>query len=129
MTVDVHEEPAFRLRRRFEGLLGIPATEGNQLTLLRNGDQIFPAMLEAIRGATNAIDFLTFVYWRGSIAEDFAEALSQRAEAGVDDRGRGDVVEIEQQLVEELDALPPVEHDVHRHEAGDRARCTQPDTV
>jgi cardiolipin synthase len=45
------------LRRRLEALLGIPATEGNALTLLRNGDQIFPAMLEAIRASQRTIDF------------------------------------------------------------------------
>ena len=39
------------LRRRFESLLGVPATEGNRVRILRNGDQIFPAMLEAVRGA------------------------------------------------------------------------------
>ena len=72
-----------QLRRRLEALLGIPATEGNELTLLRNGDAIFPAMLEAIRGAERTIDFLTFVYWRGDIAHDFAHALAERAQAGV----------------------------------------------
>jgi cardiolipin synthase A/B len=71
------------LRRRMEALLGIPATEGNALTLLRNGDQIFPAMLEAIRQAERSIDFLTFVYWKGDIARQFAEALAERARSGV----------------------------------------------
>ncbi|HVE74729.1 MAG TPA: phospholipase D-like domain-containing protein [Mycobacteriales bacterium] len=74
---------AEQLRRHFEGLLGIPATEGNEITILRNGDEIFPAMLEAIRGAERTVDFLTFVYWRGDIATDFAEALSERAEKGI----------------------------------------------
>jgi cardiolipin synthase len=72
-----------RLRRRLEGLLGIPATEGNEITLLRNGDRIFPAMLEAVRGAEHTIDFLTFVYWKGDIAHEFAHALAERATAGV----------------------------------------------
>ena len=71
------------LRRRLEGLLGIPATEGNDLTVLRNGDQIFPAMLEAVRGAQRSVDFLTFVYWKGDIAREFAHALADRASAGV----------------------------------------------
>jgi cardiolipin synthase len=71
------------LRRRLEGLLGIPASEGNDLTLLRNGDQIFPAMLEAVREATRTIDFLTFVYWKGDIAQEFAMALAERARSGV----------------------------------------------
>ncbi len=48
-----------RFRRRLEALLGIPASEGNELTLLKNGDQIFPAMIAAIRSATNTMDFLT----------------------------------------------------------------------
>ena len=72
-----------RLRRRLEALLGIPATEGNTLELLRNGDQIFPSMLGAIREATETIDFLTFVYWKGEIAHAFASALAERAGAGV----------------------------------------------
>ena len=76
-------ERAERLRRRLEALLGIPATEGNELTLLRNGDRIFPAMLSAIREAQETIDFLTFVYWKGDIAHEFAHALAERAEAGV----------------------------------------------
>ena len=61
----VEQERVHDLRRRLEALLGIPATEGNALTVLRNGDRIFPAMLEAIREATETIDFLTFVYWKG----------------------------------------------------------------
>ena len=40
-----------------------------------DGDQIFPAMLEAISTARSYIDFLTFVYWDGEIADQFAEAL------------------------------------------------------
>ncbi len=70
-------------RRALEGLLGVPATEGNQIEVLRNGDQIFPAMLEAIRKATSTVDFLTFIYWEASIGEEFAEALADRAENGV----------------------------------------------
>ncbi len=79
----VEQERVHQLRRRLEALLGIPATEGNALTVLRNGDRIFPAMLEAIREAGETIDFLTFVYWKGDIAREFAYALAERASAGV----------------------------------------------
>ncbi|MFD6420956.1 phosphatidylserine/phosphatidylglycerophosphate/cardiolipin synthase family protein [Streptomyces sp. NPDC060198] len=72
-----------RLRRRLERLIGIAATEGNALLPLRNGDEIFGAMLGAIRDAEHTVDMMTFVYWRGDIAEKFAEALSERARAGV----------------------------------------------
>ncbi|MDG5805195.1 phospholipase D-like domain-containing protein [Streptomyces ossamyceticus] len=72
-----------RLRRRLERLIGVAATEGNDLVPLRNGDEIFPAMLGAIRSAQHTIDMMTFVYWRGQIARDFAAALAERARAGV----------------------------------------------
>ncbi|MFJ9342277.1 phosphatidylserine/phosphatidylglycerophosphate/cardiolipin synthase family protein [Streptomyces sp. NPDC101733] len=72
-----------RLRRRLERLIGIAATEGNALTPLRNGDEIFAAMLAGIRGARHTVDMMTFVYWKGDIARDFARALAERAQAGV----------------------------------------------
>ncbi|MGW4811093.1 phospholipase D-like domain-containing protein [Kitasatospora cineracea] len=71
------------LRRRLEGLLGIAATEGNLLTPLRNGDEIFPAMLEALDGARRTVDLMTFVYWRGDIARTFARSLARKAAQGV----------------------------------------------
>ncbi|MFF9360229.1 phospholipase D-like domain-containing protein [Streptomyces griseoluteus] len=72
-----------RLRRRLERLIGVAATEGNELIPLRNGSAIFPAMLKAIGSAKHTIDMMTFVYWRGQIAQDFAAALAERARAGV----------------------------------------------
>ncbi|MFD7692579.1 phosphatidylserine/phosphatidylglycerophosphate/cardiolipin synthase family protein [Streptomyces sp. NPDC059374] len=77
------EDRKQRLRRRLERLIGVAATEGNTLVPLRNGDEIFPAMLGAIRGAEHTIDMMTFVYWKGQIARDFAVALADRARAGV----------------------------------------------
>ncbi|HEX6921921.1 MAG TPA: phospholipase D-like domain-containing protein [Actinomycetes bacterium] len=71
------------LRRRLETVIGTPFTEGNALTVLRNGDAIFAAMLEAIRGARSTVDLMTFVYWKGDIAREFAAAMSERARAGV----------------------------------------------
>lgn len=70
-------------RRTLEGVVGIPATEGNRVTVLHNGCEIFPAMLDAIRGAEHTIDFLTFVYWKGEIGTELAKVLCDRATAGV----------------------------------------------
>jgi cardiolipin synthase len=64
-------------------LLGPPLVGGNDVRTLLNGDQIFPAMLEAIRGARQSIDFETYIYWSGTIGKAFADALSERARAGV----------------------------------------------
>ncbi|GGQ72371.1 phosphatidylserine/phosphatidylglycerophosphate/cardiolipin synthase family protein [Streptomyces althioticus] len=95
-----------RLRRRLERLIGIAATEGNELVPLRNGDEIFPAMLEAVRAAEHTVDMMTFVYWRGDIAHEFAEALAERARAGVRVRllldGFG-AKEIEPELLEAME--------------------------
>ncbi len=72
-----------RLRRGLESLIGIPATEGNRVDVLRNGDEVFPAMLEAIRSARSTVDLLAFQLGTGEIVQEFADALSERAEAGV----------------------------------------------
>jgi cardiolipin synthase len=64
-------------------LLGPSVLEGNRVEALLNGDQIFPAMLAAIRGARRTITFETYIYWSGEIGKEFAAALSERARAGV----------------------------------------------
>ncbi|CAL9329917.1 phospholipase D-like domain-containing protein [Streptomyces sp. enrichment culture] len=103
---DGHEREQ-RLRRRLERLIGVAATEGNELVALRNGDEIFPAMLDSIRAARHTIDMMTFVYWRGQIARDFAAALADRARAGVRVRllldGFG-ARRIETDLLDDMDA-------------------------
>lgn len=75
-----------RFRRALEAFAGVVFTEGNSVTRLRNGVEIFPAMLRAIRLAEHRIDFVTFVYWTGDIARQMATALSERARAGVEVR-------------------------------------------
>lgn len=66
-----------------ESTLGIPFSDGNEIKILRNGEEIFPEMLQAIREAEDQIELLTFIYWKGDIAFEFAEALSQKAREGV----------------------------------------------
>jgi cardiolipin synthase len=69
--------------RAMGSLLGPGIAGGNQVTELLNGDQIFPSMLEAIRGAKRTITFETYIYWSGEIGKEFADALTERARAGV----------------------------------------------
>jgi cardiolipin synthase A/B len=64
-------------------LLGPPLTAGNRASTLLNGDQSFPAMLDAIAGARRSICFETYIYWSGQIGEKFVDAISERASAGV----------------------------------------------
>ena len=69
--------------RTMGALLGPPLEGGNRAETLLNGDQIFPAMLSAIRAAKRTITFETYIYWSGTVGKEFAEALSERARAGV----------------------------------------------
>jgi cardiolipin synthase len=75
-------DEANRVRRTLEGVIGVPATEGNCIDVLRNGDEIFPSMWEAIDGAEHTIDFLTFIYWEGDVGRECAGRLCERARAG-----------------------------------------------
>lgn len=81
-----------RLQLAVEELLGAPPYEGNAVDVFRNGDEIFPPMLEAIAAAERTVEFLTFVYWTGDIATEFATCLSERARAGVEVRVLVDAV-------------------------------------
>lgn len=70
-------------RQSAGSLLGPGFIQGNNITTLVNGDEIFPAMLAAIRSARRSINFETYVFWNGKIARQFTEALIERARAGV----------------------------------------------
>src|SRR6266700_2062319 len=70
--------------RLVEALTVAQLRQGNRVTVLKNGCEIFPAMLEAIRTAEWTVSFATYVYWTGSIAPEFAHALAGRARAGVE---------------------------------------------
>lgn len=72
-----------RLRDALEECIAVPFTPGNRIDRLRNGDEIFPAMLDAIRRAERQVDLETFVYWQGDIAIEFADALIEAADRGV----------------------------------------------
>ena len=69
--------------RVMSSLLGPPMVGGNRVRTLLNGDGSFPAMLAAIRSARHSIDFESYIYWSGDVGREFADALSERARAGV----------------------------------------------
>lgn len=64
-------------------LFGPPLVEGNTVTTLQNGEEIFPAMLGAIHAAQRTVTFENFVFAGGHISDAFAQALAERARAGV----------------------------------------------
>jgi cardiolipin synthase len=70
--------------RLVDSWCGAPVRPGNHVDVLRNGSEIFPSMLDAIASATQTIDFSNYIFWKGEVATTFAEALMERARAGVE---------------------------------------------
>jgi cardiolipin synthase A/B len=69
--------------RAAEALTQAPISRGNDAEVLVNGDRIFPVFLETIGAATQSVNLLTYVYWKGEIGERVADAVCERARAGV----------------------------------------------
>jgi cardiolipin synthase len=72
-----------QFEREMGALLGPAVVSGNRIEALENGDEIFPAMLGAVRAAQRTITFETYIYWSGATGNAFAQALIERARAGV----------------------------------------------
>jgi cardiolipin synthase A/B len=60
-----------------------PILGGNRIDVLLNGEQTFPAMLKAIRGARKSITYAQYLYQDGAIAYELAEAFAERCRAGL----------------------------------------------
>src|SRR5437868_15489501 len=73
-------------RASLAGQLRTDFLPGNRIQPLLNGDQILPAMIAAIRAATNSINLETFIWKSGRMSDAFIEALTERARAGVEVR-------------------------------------------
>jgi len=69
--------------RTFEAHADAELVRGNRAQILLNGDEIFPAMLSAIREAKTTITFANFIYEKGDISREIADALAERCRAGV----------------------------------------------
>src|SRR4029077_15968775 len=60
--------------------------ENNAIEVLENGDEYFPAMLEAIRTAKKTVNFEAYIVYSDEVGRAFCEALSERARAGIEVR-------------------------------------------
>ena len=69
--------------RTLEAHADAELVHGNRAQVLLNGDEIFPAMLSAIRQAKTTITLANFIYEDGAIAREMADALAERCRAGV----------------------------------------------
>jgi cardiolipin synthase len=69
--------------RALHGAAGERSTDGNEVAVYQNGDEIFPPMLAAIGAATNTVHFVSYIIWEGIIAEQFIAAFCDAARRGV----------------------------------------------
>ncbi len=69
-----------------------PLLDGNKITALYNGEQAFPAMLEAIAQAQKTVHLCTYIFETDEIGRKFVAALGAAAARGVDVRVLVDAV-------------------------------------
>lgn len=68
------------------GVLDLPVHRGGEAHILQNGDAFYPAMLEAIRGAKETVNFQVYIFDPDEIGRQFMDAFIERARAGVEVR-------------------------------------------
>lgn len=67
----------------FSRAAGAPLIQGNQVLLLKNATENYPAWLEAIDSAQRTIHFESYIIHGDDIGEQFAQALVRKAKEGV----------------------------------------------
>ena len=75
------DDPAFRTS--LEAFAGAPIVGDNRVDILLNGEQTFPALLEAIRSARETLTFEAYIFHEGRVADEIIESVQSRCRAGV----------------------------------------------
>ena len=65
---------------------GKPLLPGNSVTLLRDGDNAYPSMLEAINKAEKSVALLSYIFDSDPVGDQFLEALEKAVKRGVEVR-------------------------------------------
>lgn len=63
-----------------------PLVVGNTIDMLVDGDQAYPAMIEAIAGAKRTVAFASYIFEAQGVGEEFVDALAAACERGVNVR-------------------------------------------
>jgi cardiolipin synthase A/B len=82
----INERPAVdseEFLRGIAGTMNAPLQSGGAARLLDNGVEIFPAMLDALRGAERSINFMCYIWEDGRASDRVFDALLDRQRAGV----------------------------------------------
>lgn len=68
------------------GLTQSSLEPGNHVQLLENGDQFFPLLLRDIAAAKESVHVESYIWWKGAICGQIANALASKARQGVEVR-------------------------------------------
>ncbi len=74
-------DPAFQ--PTVEAFSGAPIIGHNRVDILLNGEETFPAMLQAVRSATRTLTFEAYIFHEGMVADQLVAAFADRCRAGV----------------------------------------------
>jgi cardiolipin synthase A/B len=86
-TIGMDAEPGTEAFVNAAGaFLNNPVYRGGEVTLLQNGDGFYPAMLAAVRGAQDTVNFEVYIFDPDEIGRQFMDAFSERAATGVEVR-------------------------------------------
>jgi cardiolipin synthase len=66
-----------------EAFAGAPILGDNRVDILLNGEETFPALLDAIRSAERTITFEAYIFHEGKVADQIVGAFVERCKAGV----------------------------------------------
>jgi cardiolipin synthase len=66
-----------------EAYASAPITARNTVDLLLNGEEIFPALTDAVRSARATITYAQYYFEDGPVARDLVDAFTERCRAGV----------------------------------------------
>jgi cardiolipin synthase len=81
---------------------GMSLVAGNRIDALHNGEQAYPAMLEAIEGASSSIYLSTYIFDDDTVGQRFATSLQAAAARGVE-------VRVLLDGIGELYSVPPID--------------------
>lgn len=84
---DPHDHPGAHIFRGTDPAVAQnPVLRGNRAELLVDGDEFYPAFLEAVEGAESSIHVQTFIFGRDRIGRRILDALTARAREGLEVR-------------------------------------------
>src|ERR1043166_356476 len=81
-----HAEHLNMLARLVGGVVDRPLLPGNRIEPLLNGNEAYPAMLEAISQARRTVSFMTYIFDRDEVGLAFTQALGAAVRRGVEVR-------------------------------------------